>query len=867
MGFFFNAEKAAPKAKPKLRPRDIPIHSLNKMGCEVCPRDQDQDLRTPKMEPEGAPHPLVYLMATGPSFDEDQKGYLWAGKMGKHIVKKFPGAFFDRHVRSGHVTQCAMPGDKPPTVLEMECCRGRVEADIRASKPLLVIGIGDDCLSWATGLNSALRFRGQLIATSIGGHACWYLPIIYPNYLHKKNQFGKSEFELAIEHDIDHAVRLVDRGELAQPIVHRAPYDTGIELITGQEPGDMQRLEKAFARLLRKERIGVDIETPGLRPYIKDPTIWTGAVGTHEDTVAFAIDHPDGWGSQAQRARVHRMFADFLMNSGRKICHNLAFEMEWFGFFYGPTLLRATEWEDTMAMAHTLDERGGTKSLDVQTRIHFGFNLKAQSRVDPVRLLEYPIKEALRYNGLDTKWTVPLADVLMPMIEEIPAYKVEYERKVRAAPTLVLTELMGLPVDFDFAEAQSKRLAKEVKVLEQKIARCPEVIKYGRSKGAFDPGNSHHVLALMRDICQRDEVERKDRDGKVSYSTDEEVLSQLPEKEVPSAKLILEHRGVSKLDSTYVQPVLSREIISFDEFIHSKYSSMTAETGRLAADNPNIQNWPKRKYREIRGIVRAFRDGWILACDYGQIEFRVVGMASEDPNLVKYCWTGYDVHRYWAERMVEEYGAIKDYIVEAFGVDWDEKGIKTLRQEAKNGWVFPQLFGSSTRSCAEQLHLPEHVAERLGEEFWDEFRMVKKWQEKLLKRYEKNLYVETLGGRRRRGPMTKNQIINHPIQGTAADIVVEGMTAVSELAMLRDDPLLQPRLNVHDDLSFWLPDEGLESRIEIITTEMCRPRFDFINVPLIVEASVGQRWNDLHEIGVYRSDKLFNLRNPYLEAA
>ena len=159
------------------------------------------------------------------------------------------------------------------------------------------------------------------------------------------------------------------------------------------------------------------------------------------------------------------------------------------------------------------------------------------------------------------------------------------------------------------------------------------------------------------------------------------------------------------------------------------------------------------------------------------------------------------------------------------------------------------------------------MAERLGEEFWDEFRMVKKWQEKLLKRYEKNLYVETLGGRRRRGPMTKNQIINHPIQGTAADIVVEGMTAVSELSMLMDDPLLQPRLNVHDDLSFWLPDEGLESRIEIITTEMCRPRFDFINVPLIVEASVGQRWNDLHEIGVYRSDKLFNLRNPYLEAA
>ena len=155
------------------------------------------------------------------------------------------------------------------------------------------------------------------------------------------------------------------------------------------------------------------------------------------------------------------------------------------------------------------------------------------------------------------------------------------------------------------------------------------------------------------------------------------------------------------------------------------------------------------------------------------------------------------------------------------------------------------------------------VATDLGGEFWDEFKGVKRWQEETLKFFERHLYVETLGGNRRRGPMSPNEIINMPIQGTAAEIVCEAMCALSERSVVEDNPDIHPILNVHDDLTFDAADITLDANLSIIVAEMCKHRFDYINVPLVVEVSVGPRWSELEEIGVYRSNELFGLPNPY----
>lgn len=879
MGFFFNSTKGQTKKQPKQGSRGvIPIATLQKMGCSVCSLDKRADqIKSPKLKPSGTDRPSIYLLGGAPTSEDDAANLHWSDAMGREVTRLFRDSFMDRHVRSNYTVQCLGEFGTPET----ECCRGRIVADIEATEPLIIVTVGDTALQWILGSGSALKSRGTLIATRVGRHECYVFPIITPNYVHKKNG-DRSEHAMILRGDIEEVKRLIDDGLPPLEVYHEGQTE-GVEVITGHEPGDIRRLEQALEELRLVDDLALDLETDRLRVRRQtdaerktgthEPLILTAAVGNFERVVAFPLSHPKGWQTDAHRRRAWELFGEFILNSARKAAHNLSFELEWLEFFYGERPLRMTEWDDTLLMAHTLDERPGTKSLDYQCRVHFGFWLKALSaRVDSKNILGSSYEDVLLYNGLDAKWTSRLKRRLRPMLAQEPVFVEEAEHKTLLAPVLVMTEAKGLPLDKNVAEAILVDLEGKLTEIESKVMRCPEVIRYEQKFGRFSPTNSDHVLVMMDKILQRPEIKVTDWNGKESKTTGEEALSAMPAREVPSAPLILEHRGVAKLISTYVRPAAEGRLVDFDGMIRTKYSSATAVTGRLVSDDTNVQNWPKRKFAYIRAMIRAIRSGKaglldlaraFLACDYGQIEFRVVGMASEDPAIVEACWTGYDVHKFWAERVLAIYPEIKDWIVAEFGVDWAEKGLKTLRQEMKNKWVFPQLFGSSIRSCADQLRLPDWVAEDLGAEFWGTFRRTKKWQEKLVEGYQRKHYVETLSGRRRRGAMTKNELINMPIQGSAADIVKAAMIGLSEQAEILNQPDLQPVLNVHDDLTFMPLEDQIDELLPIIAREMCMHRFDWINVPLVVEASVGLDWHKLEEVKVYRSHELFNLRNPY----
>ena len=867
MGFFYNGVKGGPKkSASSASKKHIPIQSMNQIGCKACPLDKTEaDLKTPKMDPIGAPDAELYVLRMAPSADDDRKGEPNADSLGKILKRQLPFAFERNHTRFNNIIRCH-PLDHPERIelAETECCRGYIVKDIEETKPLVIVGAGDDPLVWATGLSGGTNtWRGRLIATKIGKHPVWYMPTFSPELVDKKkNDWGrKSEYELCFEHDIKAALDLIQRGKLRPPIIYEAPYDRGIEIVTGESSSDFQTVEDYLNSMLTLPRVGIDLETTALRPYHAHSKILTAAIGTFDKSIAFALDHPaSGWSDNRKR-QLHGLLCEFLLFSGRKIAHNSSFEMEWLGYKYGEKILRLTEWEDTMVQCNTLDERPGGNGLDDQCREHFGFFLKAQSRVDVKRILEYPLREVLRYNGMDTKWCFKLYEYLEPKINAVKNYRTEYERKMRMEPSLVAMQIKGVPVDFDYAEQMLDKFQTRLSSLEAQIQRTPEVKAYEKRFGSFRPTAPEDVVQLMDAICKRDEV-KKALGGRTS---DEEALNKIPASEVPSAPLILEHRTVSKLISTNIDPIITRKIVYPDGHIHTKYNSMVAVTGRLSSQDPNQQNWPKRKNVEVRGIIAALAGHWICAADYGQIEARVIGMASEDKNLVEYLWTDYDIHGHWADRFLKAYRPVRQWVIDEFGVDPDDDKLirKTLRQEAKNRWVFPQFFGSSYKSCAREMHVPDDIAQDLSEEFWSEFDGVLRWQKKLISNYEKNLYVETLTGRRRRGAITKNQLINHPIQGTALDIVTAAMDCLSEKAMIIDVPDYQCNINVHDDLTFFLPDEPMDEELDCITSEMCRHRFDFINVPLIVEVSVGARWHELKEVGKWRSDKVFDLPNPY----
>lgn len=869
MGFGFNDLKREVKAKPALKKHrgPIPITALNKLGCSVCPRDKFK-LSTPKMEPQGEEVPSVYFLGPAPTTQEDERGEHWSGIAGRAVTRLLSRRIFDQ-ARFGTIVQCGPENDKEPSLgHEVECCRGRVTADIERTRPSIVVGIGDETLNWATGFgpHQAMTWRGSLIPARFGTHVCWYYPLIYPNYAKDNRNRNRSEYELVMQHDVDELVNTLSR-DLAPPahFHDKGPYDTGIEMITGDGPNDMQRLEEALHWLIRCGAHGFDIETNGLRPaMMADPKILTAAAGTFERVIAFPVEHPEGWGTDQRIKKVKGMLGEYIAQSGRKRCHNLAFEMDWTAWHFGEHLLRQTDWDDTMAMGYAFDERQGTKALDAQTRLKFGFFLKDQSPVDvkqPEWWLKYPMRAILRYNGMDSKWTDLLAREREAELADDSRAQRIYDNKLRLVSTLVLTTARGMPIDFAYAEDLERDYQARLAQIEHRLRLLPEIRRYTSQFGTFDPTNSHHVLKLMKDVLHRPEVSVEDYKGNVKQTTGEEVLALMPKDEVPSAPLIVEHREIERNGSTYLRPLLRGELTGTDGKLHEDYNSMVAVSNRLSS---RIHNWPKHKHKEVRGAVFAPPGYWIVACDYGQIEFRVAGMLSEDENIIKYSWTGYDVHAYWAQRMIDTWGGIKDVICEEFEIDWDrDGGFKVLRQAAKNGWVFPLIFGSTYDSCAQRMGIPKDIADKLGGEFWDEFNGVHRWQKRVIAGYEKNLYVETLGGWRRRGAITVNEAINHPIQGTAAEIMFEPFNALSERSQFEDNPDIHPMFNGHDDLSFRMRDERMEANIDIVTSEMCKPRFDYINVPLIVEVSVGARWHQLKEIAKVSSEHLYNLRNPY----
>jgi len=238
--------------------------------------------------------------------------------------------------------------------------------------------------------------------------------------------------------------------------------------------------------------------------------------------------------------------------------------------------------------------------------------------------------------------------------------------------------------------------------------------------------------------------------------------------------------------------------------------------------------------------------------DYGQIEARVIAMASEDKAFCKALWENYDVHMYWSKFLLKLYPKTKDWIIKEHKVDGDDSAaiLKILRSEIKNRWVFPQFYGASISNCARTLNLPEAHADKMGAAFWDMFSGVKKWQERVLEQYRRRGYVETLTGRRRWGPLDKGRILNTPIQGTASDIVVDAGNALTEAGYI-------VLMNIHDELTNEIPKEELEKQSWEICKIMCTPRFDFINVPIVVGAEYGTHWDEMKELKEYDSHRDF----------
>jgi len=836
------------KQKPK-QPEKISL--LEGEGCSACPLNKN-----PEVKPSGAKFPLIYVIGSRPQRIEAQTGVPFTDEYGE-FFREFLSArnLEEDDLRFGNCIWRVPEDQREPTEFEVSCCRNYVQEDIENSNPLAIFGVGSTALKWFTGETGIAKWRGRRVPVKIGDEHYWFFPLSHPKFVKDKttpDEKNRSDPQhvTIMDLDIGRALDFIDQER--KPYVYSDEDISDIKQNTRYFSGGgeeaLQRIERSLQEICKDQTVALDIETTALRPYNKESVILSFAMSSRKGDIAFGYEHPECTWTMKHRKQLGKILFDALSQAKWVVPHNLTFELEWMVHFFGWEWVDGVRWGDTMAQAFVLDERRGMLNLDVLTQLYFGFNLKEKSPIDVANLVSYPIQEVLEYNVLDTAFTLRLFEEQEWEMEyRGGAYRDLYWEQVHRTLSTTGMQVLGVPLNQHKAQQLYKKYSELAEETSAKIAEQQAAVDYHKRYGKyFDPASPDQVGKLLAHVLMLSVP----FNAKGNPVTDNDVLVELDH---PIVELILLYRRYSKAVSTYLSPVQpDGGSIHDDGMLHPIYNVNLARTGRLSSEDPNIQNWPKHKDQEIRSCIEMPEGHWMVAFDYGGIEARVLAMVSKDENLTEAFKNRYDIHADWAERI---FSTDKSKLARAAELN-DSKRFKELRYLAKNNWVFAQFYGSSGYACAKSLRLDDKTGEELEKEFWNMFSGVKHWQEESHRQYLENGEIITLTGRHRHGPVEKyNTPLNTQIQSVAGDLLQDAMNRIADKARQEGKMWLHPRIQIHDELIFIVPDEYLEELFEIVPSMMLQVPFDFVNVPLVVEPEMGRNWYELEGAGEYWSDE------------
>lgn len=818
-------------------------------GCDSCTLKQEwRKLRTPVMPTEHpmiASTPRVLIVGEAPDDSEDNLGKLFTNKYGRflkdHLGEAARGYYFSNVVR------CAPPANREPHPHEIACCtKGFLDQDLIDINPHVIMTIGEEALWHLIPHESLSVLRGLYLPYEFAdGGTCWIYPLYDAQHVLK---FGN--IDVRPQEDRFNATYPVWKSDIARfhklckTVFHERPRKyTPPTREQIHFPKSIKEAEAVLAKMVRKPT--VDIETSKKKPYMRGAKMLTCAISDGLTTMSFPVEWPNliPWGKEF----LANYFAGKYDWTAWK-AHNAGFELVWFSHRFPGEVF---DFEDTMAKARFLHERTRILSLDTQSLIHLGTPIKDETdlgmlaalRRNDESILQYPLDAILYYGGLDTWAQANLDEEL-----DLPDSQLEnYARSLDSIASTVAMEIAGLPINFPRSIELHRGFVDRMDALEQEanlLTCCLQFEReYGRKVSLSKPDDV--AIVILKFLGKKLPESSRNK-----YTTDEAALSKvIADGGGRFPQLVLDHREVAKQDSTYVEPIISGAVIGTDNLMHAAYSVVLTATGRLSGVDPNIQNFPKRKNKEVREQVVPPPGCIAAAFDYGQLEARVLGMASKDKALMQSFIREEDIHSKWLDIILKYYPVYFDRLRKKTG-KVDEKSLrKAGRDIIKTDFVFASFYGSKIGSVAARTDIPQNIVAEIWHQFWAEYPGVLSWQLEMFNTYVEHGGVWTLTDMFRNEVLAGNEPINTPIQGLAAHLVLEAQNALHQKSIRERDPYLLPRMNIHDDLMFFLPDdERLEGYINVIGQEIVKPRFDFVNVPLMTECRVGYDWANLEAI-------------------
>jgi DNA polymerase-1 len=488
---------------------------------------------------------------------------------------------------------------------------------------------------------------------------------------------------------------------------------------------------------------------------------------------------------------------------------------------------------DTMLESYVLDStatRHDMDSLALKYLNHKTIHYEdvAGKGAKQVSFDQVPIDQAGPYAAEDADITLRLHQVLWPRLQEAPSLeKLFTDIEMPLMPILSRMERNGVLVDAEMLAQQSQELTQRIQEIEQQA--------FKEAGEEFNLGSPKQIQAIFFDKLKLPVLKKT---PKGAPSTAEEVLVELA-LDYPLPKLILEHRGMSKLKSTYTDKLPER-IDPDSGRVHTSYHQAVASTGRLSSSDPNLQNIPIRSAegRRIRQAFIAPEGCTLLAADYSQIELRIMAHLSGDEGLLKAFAAGEDIHRATA--------------AEVFGVPLEQ--VSSEQRRSAKAINFGLIYGMSAFGLARQLSIPRNAAQEYVDLYFQRYPGVQAFMDATREKARELGYVETVFGRRlylpdinhrngQRRQYAERTAINAPMQGTAADIIKRAMIATDQWLQEADNGI-KLIMQVHDELVFEIPNKALKDAMPHIND--CMTRVAELDVPLVVDMGSGKNWDEAH---------------------
>ena len=538
----------------------------------------------------------------------------------------------------------------------------------------------------------------------------------------------------------------------------------------------------------------------------------------------------EGVGAQIDLDEALGLLKDILCDDKvKKIGQNIKYDAEVFAR-YGISLKGI--FFDTMIASYIIDPTLRQHNLDYLAQHYLSYKMITYEEVtnhNKAKTFAFvDVDKAKEYSCEDAEITLLLKSILEEKLNNTDNYTLFEDLEMKLVPVIMDMEMTGVKIDVDFFKDMSEKFADELSSIERRTFDLA-----GEEFNINSPQQLGYILFEKLNLPGKKKTKKKS-----GYSTDVEVLTELAGlHEIPS--LLLRFRTISKLKSTYLDALVNM-VNKNTGRVHTSYNQTVTATGRLSSSNPNLQNIPIRteEGREIRKGFIADDGHLLLSADYSQIELRVFAHYSDDPVLIQAFDRGEDIHTRTA--------------AEVF--DLDPRMVTPEMRRMAKMINFGIIYGMGPIKLAKELGISKKVAQVYLDNYYERYKGVKNFKEKILSQTRQNGYVSTLLKRRRYLPNINSDnghirseaeraAINTPIQGTAADLIKIAMISIAE-RLKKENLRTKMLLQVHDELVFEVPQAELTTATKLIKDEMegVYP----LNIPLKVDINWGKNWGEAH---------------------